>query len=132
MNRYKAKVKSIKSEGSLSLIQLDINGIPITSIILDDSENQKNLEGKSELDVIFKETEVVIATSSVEGISMRNQIPGTVLKVELSSLLARLTLQTDIGELVSIITAGSVKRLGIKEGLKVTALIKTNEVYIST
>ena len=43
----------------------------------------------------------------------------------------KLIIKTDVGEIASIITTNSVKRLDIKIGDSLTAMIKTNELMLS-
>lgn len=63
-------------------------------------------------------------------ISGRNQIPGTVKKVECGDIMAKVVMEYEGGELTAIITTDSVKELGLRPGVYVSALIKATEVMI--
>jgi molybdopterin-binding protein len=65
-------------------------------------------------------------------LSARNQLVGTVKSVKKDSLMAEVVVKIGGQELVSVITASSAKRLGLKKGLKVAAVIKATEVMIAT
>jgi molybdopterin-binding protein len=66
-------------------------------------------------------------------ISARNQFKGKVISIKTGSVMSEVVV--DIGggnELVSLISATSAKRLKLKKGKVVTALIKSTEVMIGT
>jgi len=65
-------------------------------------------------------------------LSARNQLVGTVKSVKKDSLMAEVVVSIGGQELVSVITASSAKRLGLKKGTKVAAVIKATEVMIAT
>lgn len=63
-------------------------------------------------------------------ISARNQIPGVVTKAKIGAVMAEVTVKIDPATIVAAITAGSVESLNIKEGDKVSVIIKSTEVII--
>jgi len=63
-------------------------------------------------------------------ISARNQLPGTVTRVTLGSVMAEVAMDVAGHEVVAAVTRSSVERLGLKEGDQVTAFIKATEVMI--
>lgn len=63
-------------------------------------------------------------------LSARNQIPGTVTSVKLGSVMAEVQVKIEAGDVVSAITAGSAQALGLKEGDRVTVIVKSTEVLI--
>ena len=66
-------------------------------------------------------------------ISARNQFQGTILAIKSGSVMAEVIV--DIGggnEVVSLISASSAKRLGLKKGSPAVAVIKATEVIVST
>ena len=56
--------------------------------------------------------------------SIRNRLPGTIEKIVSDNVVSELAIRTAAGEVTSIITTGSVKRMNLKEGDKVFAIIK--------
>lgn len=64
-------------------------------------------------------------------ISARNQLPGTVRSVKLGAVMAEVVVDVGGNELVSAITRTSVESLGLKEGDRVIAVIKSTEVMIA-
>ena len=64
-------------------------------------------------------------------LSARNILPGTVIKVTKGAVNAEVDIRLKGGEtVVSIITMGSLKTLGIKKGKKVYAVIKASNVMV--
>ena len=65
-------------------------------------------------------------------LSARNQFQGRVTRITQGGVVAEVTVDIGNGqELVSVITNGSVERLGLKEGSEVTAIIKATEVLLA-
>ena len=65
-------------------------------------------------------------------LSARNQIKGTVKAVTLGAVMAEVTLDIGNGkEIVSVITKASAERLGLKQGVEATAIIKSSEVMLA-
>jgi molybdopterin-binding protein len=63
--------------------------------------------------------------------SARNQLKGSVKAVKLGSVMAEVIVELADGqEIVSAITRTSAEALGLKQGDKVTAIIKSTEVMI--
>jgi molybdopterin-binding protein len=62
--------------------------------------------------------------------SIRNRLPGTIEKIISDKVVSELLIRTAAGNITSIITTGSVRRMNLKEGDSVFALIKATEVSI--
>ncbi len=63
--------------------------------------------------------------------SARNQLPGTIKKVTVGAVMAEVVMQVGDQELVAAITSGSAKRMKLKVGDRVFAVIKATEVMIA-
>jgi len=65
-------------------------------------------------------------------LSTRNQLAGTVTAITTGEAMAVVKVQLDGGpEITSSITKEAVEELGLAEGSKVTALIKSTEVALA-
>jgi molybdopterin-binding protein len=62
--------------------------------------------------------------------SIRNRLPGTIENIVSDSVVSELVIRTAAGDVTSIITIGSVKRMNLKQGDKVFAIIKATEVSV--
>jgi molybdopterin-binding protein len=64
-------------------------------------------------------------------LSARNNLKGTVKSVKRGAVMAEVVVDLGGGqEVVAAITLGSVDRMGIKEGDRVSAIVKSTEVMI--
>lgn len=63
-------------------------------------------------------------------LSARNQLKGEVVRVKSGAVMATVEVKIKPGKVVAAITDGSVKRLKLKKGDKVTVIIKATEVLI--
>jgi molybdopterin-binding protein len=63
-------------------------------------------------------------------LSARNQLKGQVVKVKSGSVMAEVEVKVRAGKVVAAITDGSLRRLKLKAGDRVTVIIKATEVLI--
>ncbi len=130
MNKLKGYIKNINSSQNLSIVEIDLNGIDICSIVVETPETASYLKTGNQVFVLFKETEVSIGKNVQGLISLRNQIPCKVTKIEKGKILSKIDLECKEHRIVSIITTSSVERLNLSIGDEVTAFIKSNEVSL--
>ena len=62
--------------------------------------------------------------------SIRNQLPGTIKSIVSDKVLSEVIVQTDIGEVASVITTRSVEEMKLQTGDKVFVLIKATNVSL--
>jgi molybdopterin-binding protein len=65
-------------------------------------------------------------------ISARNQLSGTVTRVNEGAAIANVEIDVNGQRLVSSITVEAARELGLKEGAKVTAIVKASDVILAT
>jgi molybdopterin-binding protein len=63
-------------------------------------------------------------------LSARNQLKGQVVKVKSGAVMAEVEVKVKSGKVVAAITEGSLKRLKLKAGDRVTVIFKATEVLI--
>jgi molybdopterin-binding protein len=63
-------------------------------------------------------------------LSARNQLRGTVIEVELDSIMAHVVVQVGENEIESVITRRSADQMALKVGDMVAVVIKSTEVMI--
>jgi molybdate transport system regulatory protein len=131
MNIFKGKITSIKVSGSLSLVEVNVGDILFKSIVIETPGTAAWLVDDNEINVIFKETEVVIGKGSQHAVSMQNKIPGKIFEIDNGALLSKITIVTPVGKVVAIITYNAVQQLQLQVGETITAMIKTNEIMLS-
>jgi molybdopterin-binding protein len=64
-------------------------------------------------------------------ISARNQIRGRITGIRTGDILGEVEVEIDPATITAVITTSSIQRLGLKEGDRVTAIIKSTEVLIA-
>jgi len=65
-------------------------------------------------------------------LSARNQLSGTVQTVKSGAVMAEVTVSVEAGDITAAITDTSRERLNLKEGDRVSVIIKATEVMIAT
>ncbi|MEU3619309.1 TOBE domain-containing protein [Streptomyces sp. NPDC006872] len=81
---------------------------------------------------LVKSTEVSLATGAVDGLSIRNQLPGTITGLTVGGVMASVKITVAGGELTAAITKEAATDLGLFVGSDVVALIKSTEVSLAT
>ncbi|MDF2271682.1 TOBE domain-containing protein [Streptomyces coacervatus] len=107
-------------------------GQDITAAITLESVEDLGLASGTAVRALVKSTEVSLATAPVEGLSIRNQLPGTVTDVATGGAMASVKVAVDGGELTSAITKDAVTDLALSAGTPVVALIKSTEISLAT
>lgn len=130
MNRLYGKISQITSHEGISLVNIKTTNTTLGTVLLDTPQSCDYLKIDKKITVAFKETEVAIALPNLGTISMANQINCKIIRVENGKVLAKISLTCKDTNITSIITTNSSKRLKLKEGLEVIALIKANEISL--
>ncbi|WP_291866821.1 TOBE domain-containing protein [Maribacter sp.] len=132
MNSFKGNISHINTKGNLSIITIQINDkIKLKSIVVETPKTASFLHINNEIAVLFKETEVIISIDQNSKSSVQNSILGTIKSIEKGALLSKVNLATSAGDLTTIISTDAITDLNLKIDLKVTALIKLNEIMLS-
>ncbi|MCK7625144.1 TOBE domain-containing protein [Streptomyces sp. RS10V-4] len=115
---------------STVVVRLD-GGRELTAAITVDAVNDLGLTAGSPVRALVKSTEVALATGPVDGLSIRNRLPGTVVDVATGGAMAGVRVAVAGGELTAAITKDAAADLGLSAGTEVTALIKSTEVALA-
>ena len=131
MNLLTGVIEHIDISGNLSLVGIKVGECLFKSIVVETPETVDYLIVGGPVNVLFKETEVIIGIGDNMQISLRNKMDSTISSIEKGKLLTKLVLQTNAGEVISIITTNAVENLNLTEGAKVMAMVKTNEILLA-
>ncbi|MEU3827824.1 TOBE domain-containing protein [Streptomyces sp. SID161] len=107
-------------------------GQVVTAAVTLEAVEDLGLAPGTPVSALVKATEVSLATSRIEGLSIRNQLPGTVVRLLLGEAMATVGVSVDGGELTAAITKDAAGDLGLFVGSDVVALIKSTEVSLAT
>lgn len=131
MNILKGAITTIKVSGNMSLITVNVNDIFFKTIVIETPATASWLKTGNEINVIFKETEVVIGKGLEHFVSLQNKVPGKIIDIQKGELMSKITVDTTVGNIVAIISLDAVMQLDLQIGETVSAMIKTNEIMIS-
>ncbi|MCF3178493.1 TOBE domain-containing protein [Streptomyces polychromogenes] len=130
-NQIAGTVTAITTGEAMATVKVRLDGgQDITAAITVDAVKELGLAAGSSVRALVKATEVALATGAVEGLSIRNQIPGTVVDVATGPAMASVKVDVNGGGLTAAITADAVDALGLAAGSPVVALIKSTEVSL--
>ncbi|QOG12420.1 TOBE domain-containing protein [Arcobacter sp. FWKO B] len=129
MNILQGNIIDIKTSGEISQVFIDVNGMIFSSILLD--ANTMDLKIKDNVEILFKETEVLVATITSK-ISAKNSFFGEVKDIKKGEILSEISFAFQNTLIKSIITTNSVQALDIAIGGEFLWLVKANEITLRT
>ncbi|MET7543245.1 TOBE domain-containing protein [Streptomyces sp. NPDC055059] len=132
-NQLPGSVTGITAGEAMATVKVRLDGgQDITAAITLDAVKDLGLAEGSAVRALVKSTEVSLATGRVEGLSIRNQLAGTVDDIATGGAMASVKVSVPGGELTSAITKDAVTDLALAPGTSVVALIKSTEVSLAT
>lgn len=133
MNSFNGHITKIEVKDKLSIVSVKISEeISLGSIVVETPKTANYLHINNEIKVLFKETEVIIGKGNNISVSIQNRISGMVTHIEQGALLSKVIIKTPVGEISSIISTRAVHQLKLVENDWVVAMIKLNEIMLST
>ncbi|MGW3208740.1 TOBE domain-containing protein [Streptomyces sp. NPDC001135] len=132
-NQLPGTVTAIQPGEAMATVKIRLDGgQALTAAITKESAEDLALAPGSPVRALVKSTEVSLATHRVEGLSIRNQLPGAVVGLTTGAAMASVKISVPGGELTAAITKDAATDLGLFVGSDVVALIKATEVSLAT
>ncbi|MFE2880895.1 molybdopterin-binding protein [Streptomyces roseus] len=132
-NQLAGTVTAVTTGEAMAAVKVRLEGgQDITAAITSDAVKDLGIAEGSSVKVLVKATEVALATGAVEGLSIRNQLAGTVSDVATGGAMASVKVEVTGGGLTAAITKDAVEALGLAAGSSVVALIKSTEISLAT
>ncbi|MEU9332717.1 TOBE domain-containing protein [Streptomyces sp. NPDC048290] len=132
-NQLPGTVTSVTPGEAMATVKVRLTGgQDLTAAITAEAVTDLGLAAGSGVRALVKSTEVALATGPVPGLSIRNQLPGTVREVAEGAAMASVKVAVAGGELTAAVTRDAVEDLGLRSGSPVVALIKATEVSLAT
>ncbi|MFD7902028.1 molybdopterin-binding protein [Kitasatospora sp. NPDC059722] len=132
-NQLPGTVSSVTTGEVMATVKVRLDsGQELTAAVTVDAVKDLGLGAGSSVQALVKSTEVALATGPVAGLSIRNQIPGTVTEVATGGAMAGVKVDVAGGALTAAITADAAADLGLAAGSSVVALIKSTEISLAT
>lgn len=128
MNILNGSVKTITKADSFVLLEIVCGTDTFTSLLLESNESDAYKIGEN-INMIFKETEVMIATPDSK-VSARNSFVSPILDIETGALLCNVTFGFGPYAINAIITKKALLDLQCKQGEHFRWFVKSNEVSI--
>lgn len=131
-NQFLGKVNNLKLGAVNAEIIVDIGGgESMAAIITNESVKHLNLEIGSEVYALIKAPWVIVTTSDCKT-SARNELHGTVVRCQEGAVNGEVIIELAGGKsIAAIVTNDSIKSLGLKVGVKASALIKASHVILA-
>ncbi|MEE1806620.1 TOBE domain-containing protein [Streptomyces sp. BE133] len=131
-NQLPGIVTAVEAGEVMATVKVRLTGgQEIMAAITLEAVRELGLAEGSSVRTLIKSTEVSLATAAVEGLSIRNQIPGTVADVVTGGAMAGVKISVEGGELTAAITKDAVTGLELASGVPVVALIKSTEISLA-
>ena len=131
-NQIKGTVKTVK-EGAVNAVVVICRGNhnPITADITMAAVEELGLAEGKKCYAVIKASNVMFASQKIAGISARNQIEGTVVVTE-GAVNGHVTIEDEDGVRISgSITNAAIQELGLVEGGKAVAIVKSTDVMVA-
>lgn len=132
-NRFRGKVKSVARGAVNAQVVLTLpSGQEVVAIVTNESVRRLALEAGRPATVLVKASAVLLAVGEGITTSARNAFGGTVTAVREGAVNGEVQMALPGGEeITSVITNGSIRRLGIEPGSSATALVKASSVLLA-
>lgn len=132
-NQYLGTVKSIKAGAINAEVVLDIGGGDVlAAVITNESVEHLGLKQGTEAYAMIKAPWVIVTTSDGFKTSARNELRGTVVRCQEGAVNGEVIIELAGGKSVAaVVTNDSIASLGLKVGVKATALIKASHVILA-
>ncbi|MEU9878580.1 TOBE domain-containing protein [Streptomyces phaeochromogenes] len=132
-NQLPGTVTAVTPGEAMATVKVRLDGgQELTAAITSEAVEELGLAEGSVVRALVKSTEISLATGPVDGLSIRNRLPGTVTGIATGGAMASVKVSVDGGNLTSAITKDAVTDLGLGTGTAVIALIKSTEVSLAT
>jgi len=128
MNHILASVKNIQNVQNLNIVTFKVENEFLKMMSL---ELQEDLKLDSKVSLTFKSTSLAIAKNISGELSYSNQLLCEIISIEAGELLSVIKLRFKEFNLESIITRDSQKRMQLKRGDRVLALLKSSDLSIA-
>lgn len=133
-NQFVGTVSALRAGAVNDEVEITLpGGQRIVAVVTQTSTQALGLRTKMTVIALVKSSSIVVATD-LEGarVSARNQLAGTVGVVTPGAVNTEVVIDLDGGDQIAVIvTAGSAQALGLKPGVRATALFKATSVILA-
>ncbi|WP_030894275.1 TOBE domain-containing protein [Streptomyces sp. NRRL S-474] len=131
-NQLPGTVTAVTHGEAMATVKVRLSGGQnLTAAITREAADDLALAPGRAVRALVKSTEVSLATAPVEGLSIRNRLPGTVTSLATGDAMATVRVTVEGGELTAVITRDAAEDLALAAGTPVVALLKSTEVSLA-
>lgn len=127
MNKIAVRVKAIDERDVVTYIRVQNNETQINVI---KTKVPEWLSVGDEVYCSFQEASVCVSKECPGRVSIENRIPGKLASTRNGGSLCELTFDSDIGQVVSLITSHAYENLGLEEGCDATILLRGVDIQL--
>ncbi|MFH7335081.1 molybdopterin-binding protein [Streptomyces sp. KHY 26] len=132
-NQLPGTVTAVHPGEAMATVDVHLDGgQDLTAAVTLDAAADMALTPGMPVRALVKSTEVSVATHLVEGLSIRNQLPGAVVGLTTGAVMATVRISVPGGELTAAITKDAATELGLFVGSDAVALVKATDVSLAT
>ena len=132
MNNLSGKIKHIKNSEYLSEVSIKLENNSIFNVFLVETpQTASYLNLGQKINLLFKETEVIISMNLMPEISIQNQLKAKIIEIKPGKILSEITLKSAVGEIKSLLTSTVLQQMNFAESQEVLILVKANEIMLS-
>lgn len=132
-NQLPGTITAITPGEVMATVKLRLSGgQDLTAAITLEAVEDLGLAEGTAVKALVKATEISLATAPIEGLSIRNQLRGTITGIATGGAMASVKIAVDGGALTAAITRDATTELALAPGAPVVALVKATEVALTT
>ena len=130
-NQLPATVKNVKKGAVNDEITLELaGGATLTAIITSESTQNLGLAAGKEAVAVIKASSVLVSTDETLRLSARNQLAGTISRIETGAVNSEVDVKVGGNTFVAIITKHSAEEMKLAVGQAVNVIVKASHVLV--
>ncbi len=132
MNKLPGKIKHIKNSEYLSEVTIALeNNAMFNVFLVETPQTASYLKPEQKINLLFKETEVIISKNLTPDISIQNQLKAEIIEIKPGKILSEIILKSHVGEIKSLLGSTLLQQMNFAESQEVLILVKANEIMLS-
>tara|TARA_B100000586_G_C20103963_1_gene426335 strand:- start:1872 stop:2273 length:402 start_codon:yes stop_codon:yes gene_type:complete len=132
LNKLSGKIKQIKNSEYLSEVTIALENNAIFNVFLVETpQTASYLQLEQKINLLFKETEVIISKNLTPDISIQNQLKAEIIEIKPGKILSEIILKSHVGEIKSLLGSTLLQQMNFAESQEVLILVKANEIMLS-
>ena len=129
MNQLQGTIQHIKRQDALTELTVEIDHTKLYALYINSEPENKMYALGGTVNLLFKETEVILLEKKEVSISIDNLLDCTITSIEMGEILSNVILDFNGKGLTAIIPSNACSHFYEKQ--KVFAIVKSNEIMLS-